>query len=65
MPPASAGREEKMESLRKALEDYMLKVDLDDDFRRRLAAAMKEVFGPDGTYGVFVRSDTNVEDPLR
>ena len=62
MPPDSAGRNKKMESLRKALEDYMLKVDFDDGFRRRLAAAMKKVFGPDGTYGVFVRSDTNVED---
>ena len=62
MPPGSAEREEKMESLRKALEDYMLNVDLDDAFRRRLAEAMEKVFGPDGTYGVFVRSDTNVED---
>jgi phosphoenolpyruvate synthase/pyruvate phosphate dikinase len=44
------------------LEDYILNVEFDDDFRRRLAAAMETVFGPDGTYGVFVRSDTNVED---
>jgi hypothetical protein len=27
-----------------------------------LDRVMKEVFGPPGTYGVFVRSDTNVED---
>ena len=32
------------------------------EFRSRLQAAMEETFGPDGTYGVFVRSDTNVED---
>ena len=32
------------------------------DFERRLRAALHEHFGPDGTYGVFVRSDTNVED---
>lgn len=27
-----------------------------------LLAQMRQVFGPDGTYGVFVRSDTNAED---
>jgi len=31
-------------------------------FRTRLDAALAETFGPDGSYGVFVRSDTNVED---
>ena len=62
MPPGSAKRDEKMESLRKELKDYILNVDFDDAFRRRLAAAMETVFGPDGSYGVFVRSDTNVED---
>jgi hypothetical protein len=62
MPPGSAKRGEKMETLRRQLEDYILNVIFDDDFRRRLAAAMETVFGPDGTYGVFVRSDTNVED---
>ncbi|MCG8357601.1 MAG: hypothetical protein MI920_18715, partial [Kiloniellales bacterium] len=31
-------------------------------FRQQLSAAMAKVFGPDGSYGVFVRSDTNVED---
>jgi hypothetical protein len=62
MAPGSAKRDEKMESLRKALEDTIRDVDFDNDFRLRLAAAMNTVFGPDGTYGVFVRSDTNVED---
>lgn len=33
-----------------------------DDFDERLAAMLKKTFGKDGTYGVFVRSDTNVED---
>ena len=32
------------------------------EFRERLAKTLAERFGPDGTYGVFVRSDTNVED---
>ncbi len=31
-------------------------------FRERLRAAMAKAFGPDGSYGVFIRSDTNVED---
>jgi hypothetical protein len=62
MPSGSAKRAEKMEFLRKQLENYILNADPGDDFRRRLAAAMDTVFGPDGTYGVFVRSDTNVED---
>jgi len=36
--------------------------DLGEDFIRTLRAAMEQAFGPDGSYGVFVRSDTNVED---
>jgi phosphoenolpyruvate synthase/pyruvate phosphate dikinase len=36
--------------------------DLGEDFSRTLRAAMEHAFGPDGSYGVFVRSDTNVED---
>ncbi len=62
MPPGSTARDEKMEFVRQELENGILKVVFDDDFRQRLAAAMETVFGPDGTYGVFVRSDTNVED---
>lgn len=37
-------------------------LDLGPELTDRLRAAMDERFGPDGTYGVFVRSDTNVED---
>lgn len=32
------------------------------EFRQDLREQMEEVFGPEGSYGVFVRSDTNVED---
>ncbi|MCL4796140.1 MAG: hypothetical protein KJZ84_16385 [Bryobacteraceae bacterium] len=32
------------------------------EFERDLAARLEEAFGPDGSYGVFVRSDTNAED---
>ena len=62
LPSGSAKREEKMEFLRRQLEDYLQNIKFHDNFQRLLAAAMEEVFGPDGTYGVFVRSDTNVED---
>ena len=32
------------------------------EFRNRLEKAMTDTFGADGSFGVFVRSDTNVED---
>jgi phosphoenolpyruvate synthase/pyruvate phosphate dikinase len=32
------------------------------EFRARLRTSLDRTFGADGTYGVFVRSDTNVED---
>ena len=41
---------------------WILNADPGEDFRNRLKATMDETFGPDGTYGLFVRSDTNVED---
>jgi hypothetical protein len=44
------------------MRDWISNADPGEDFRRRLKEAMDENFGPDGTYGVFVRSDTNVED---
>jgi hypothetical protein len=46
----------------KRMRDWILNADPGDDFRLRLQKAMAETFGPDGSYGVFVRSDTNVED---
>jgi hypothetical protein len=44
------------------MREWILNADPGEDFRSRLRDAMVETFGPDGTYGVFVRSDTNVED---
>ena len=41
---------------------WILQADPGEAFRNQLRAAMQDTFGPDGTYGVFVRSDTNVED---
>ncbi len=50
------------EIFRQRLHDWILNADPGDTFRQQLRQAMAEVFGSDGTYGVFVRSDTNVED---
>ncbi|MGD8300871.1 MAG: PEP/pyruvate-binding domain-containing protein [Desulfobacterales bacterium] len=44
------------------IRSWMVNLDPGEDFRTQLRDAMQETFGPDGTYGVFVRSDTNVED---
>ena len=41
---------------------WVQNLDPGEDFREELRTAMENTFGPDGTYGVFVRSDTNVED---
>jgi len=35
---------------------------LDEDFKQQLRKRMQVTFGEEGSYGVFVRSDTNVED---
>ncbi len=62
LPDGSAKRAAKMEALRQKLEKLILNADPGPEFRSHLRAAMEKVFGADGTYGVFVRSDTNVED---
>ncbi len=46
----------------KELRDWFLEVELEPKFINDLRTAMENEFGADGTYGVFVRSDTNVED---
>ncbi len=44
------------------LRNWIRSCDPEPAFRAQLRAALDENFGADGTYGVFVRSDTNVED---
>ena len=44
------------------IRNWIVHADAGEAFRHRLQAALEETFGTDGTYGVFVRSDTNVED---
>jgi hypothetical protein len=61
LPPGSAERSRALEALRSRMHDWILNVDPGPAFRERLRAAMRATFG-DGNYGVFVRSDTNVED---
>ena len=41
---------------------WILNADPGTEFRASLKKSLQESFGKDGTYGVFVRSDTNVED---
>ncbi|MGA9574831.1 MAG: PEP/pyruvate-binding domain-containing protein [Lysobacterales bacterium] len=57
--PARAG---KAEAFRAELYDIVSNTQLSPGFMEKLDAAMKLVFGPDDPPGVFVRSDTNVED---
>lgn len=44
------------------LRNWILTVELAPEFVEGLRVMLEQTFGPDGTYGVFVRSDTNVED---
>jgi hypothetical protein len=62
LPKGSTQRATTTEALRQRLQQWILQADPDRVFRQQLRTAMAQVFGEDGTYGVFVRSDTNVED---
>jgi len=44
------------------LREWIVGVELGPELRDALVLALRHTFGPDGSYGVFVRSDTNVED---
>lgn len=58
----AAARAEAAEAFRTRLEELVLNADPGAEFRGHLRTAMERTFGADGSYGVFVRSDTNVED---
>ncbi len=62
MPAGSDERRAATEAFREELYRQVLEADPGDAFRAGLRARMERVFGADGSYGVFVRSDTNVED---
>ncbi len=62
LPAGSKQREEQTEQFRAELYDLILNTRLDEDFINGLRQALEKNIGPEGSYGVFVRSDTNVED---
>jgi Pyruvate phosphate dikinase, AMP/ATP-binding domain len=61
MPEGSEERRQATEAFRRELEEWILNADPGESFRTALRAAMQKKFGAE-PYGVFVRSDTNVED---
>ena len=62
LPENSVQRLEFTERFRAELHTLILSAELDSDFRARLHESMVDVFGSADEVGVFVRSDTNVED---
>jgi len=60
--PDPARRETETRRFLDRLRQWITRTDPGEDFRNRLHAAMQEVFGDADNVGVFVRSDTNVED---
>lgn len=52
----------RMPALLAEVRAWLRAADLGPEFRADLRDAMHDLFGMEGTYGVFVRSDTNVED---
>ena len=62
LPMGSAEHSQKAETFRAELYDIVINTKLSAEFKGKLRAAMKETFGSESPPGVFVRSDTNVED---
>ena len=62
IPMGSDEHTAKAEAFRAELYDIVLNTELSTAFKEKLRAAMRETFGTDNPPGVFVRSDTNVED---
>ena len=62
MPANDPQRAQKAEAFRAELYDIITSTTPSEGFQQALRAAMKETFGAAEPPGVFVRSDTNVED---
>ena len=62
LPAGSAERKETTERFRAELYDLILQARLDAGYQKRLRAAMQKALGSLDRVGVFIRSDTNVED---
>ncbi len=61
LQPGSETRKFLSETLRAELHQLIINTDPGEQFRNALSAAMKKTFGTTET-GVFIRSDTNIED---
>jgi phosphoenolpyruvate synthase/pyruvate phosphate dikinase len=55
-------QQERVRAFLARLRTWIENVDLSGEFRDKLQARLRASFGEDGSYGAFVRSDTNVED---
>lgn len=62
LPANSAERVTRTEQLRAQIEQWILAKSLDSDIQQSLREQLTQTLGADGEFGVFVRSDTNVED---
>jgi hypothetical protein len=60
--PENTRQARRYEAFREELYQRILATPLDDEFTDRLGAALRAVFGTGELPGLFVRSDTNVED---
>jgi hypothetical protein len=60
--PEGPGREQRTEAFRAALYETIAATPITDEFRQALQSELKAVFGPGPLPGLFIRSDTNVED---
>lgn len=61
-----AGQPEAQDRVRQAflaqLTNWIINADPGDAFRAKLRRVLEQTFGADGSYALFVRSDTNIED---
>lgn len=62
MPANDPARASRAEAFRAKLYDIVINTKLSAGFKQKLNTAMQQTFGSDDPPGVFVRSDTNVED---
>ncbi len=62
MPDGSAARRAFTERFRAELYDALLRATPSADFQQQLRVALRKTFGDNSVPGLFVRSDTNVED---
>lgn len=62
LPAGSAEQRDATEAFRARLQQWVENADQGSTFRTTLREKLTAAFGADGSFGVFVRSDTNVED---